>query len=556
MGFPDAWRTRCIRPKVPRPSQQQQHHCRPWLLWVLAISAVFIVWSSLFIGRQSYIAIDDQRYFCLFDDAMISMRYAWNLAHGNGLVWNPGERVEGFTNLLMTLLMAPATLLFDKVHAVLAIQVFGVLVMLAIAWLSLAIAEQVFYAEPAFLPTARVLAFAVSLTYYRLVFFSLMGMETGLLTFLLMAAVLEVLRYEVDHRAFHLVLADAALVLAYLTRNDSLLPAGVLALYAFFLIPRTGRAAKARFWLMAAALYVTAVAGLGIMRYLYYGEWLPNTYTLKLTGMPLSDRLANGFAFISPYIIEVGLIILSIVCDVWLTRCHHSILALAMWGIMLVYQVYIGGDAWPMWRMLAPAMPFLFIILIRAVRNLLPRLNNLFKAGRSAGQRPSAPFWLVIYLLLFAIANTATASEQLLLTPAYLVPLHNGYIDDAVALNAVTTQDATIGVFMAGMLPYYTERRAVDFLGKSDRYIAQLAPDLGSVSYSGMYSVPGHNKYDLDYSIKRLQPTYIQYYAWGKQNVYDWVILHYELVSYRGVSMWLLKDSADVLWDKVTIVNQ
>jgi hypothetical protein len=26
---------------------------------------------------------------------MISMRYAWNVSHGSGLVWNPGERVEG-----------------------------------------------------------------------------------------------------------------------------------------------------------------------------------------------------------------------------------------------------------------------------------------------------------------------------------------------------------------------------------------------------------------------------------------------------------------------------
>ena len=34
------------------------------------------------------------------DDAFISFRYAANLAHGRGLVWNPGERVEGYTNFL------------------------------------------------------------------------------------------------------------------------------------------------------------------------------------------------------------------------------------------------------------------------------------------------------------------------------------------------------------------------------------------------------------------------------------------------------------------------
>ena len=39
------------------------------------------------------------------DDAFISFRYASNWIHGNGLVWNPGERVEGYTNFLWTLLI-------------------------------------------------------------------------------------------------------------------------------------------------------------------------------------------------------------------------------------------------------------------------------------------------------------------------------------------------------------------------------------------------------------------------------------------------------------------
>ncbi|MFZ5446422.1 MAG: hypothetical protein ACOZQL_40920 [Myxococcota bacterium] len=42
----------------------------------------------------------------LADDAFISFRYARHLAEGKGLVWNVGERVEGFTNLLWTLTLA------------------------------------------------------------------------------------------------------------------------------------------------------------------------------------------------------------------------------------------------------------------------------------------------------------------------------------------------------------------------------------------------------------------------------------------------------------------
>src|SRR5512141_611212 len=40
-------------------------------------------------------------------DAYISFRYAQNAILGHGLVFNPGERVEGFTNFLWTALMTP-----------------------------------------------------------------------------------------------------------------------------------------------------------------------------------------------------------------------------------------------------------------------------------------------------------------------------------------------------------------------------------------------------------------------------------------------------------------
>jgi len=40
------------------------------------------------------------------DDAFISFRYARNLVEGHGLVFNLGERVEGYTNLLWTLWIA------------------------------------------------------------------------------------------------------------------------------------------------------------------------------------------------------------------------------------------------------------------------------------------------------------------------------------------------------------------------------------------------------------------------------------------------------------------
>ncbi|MCA9511358.1 MAG: hypothetical protein KC560_11690, partial [Myxococcales bacterium] len=71
------------------------------LLSQVAIGAHYVARTGL-VDRAS-----GARVFVLWDDAMISMRYARNLAAGDGLVWNPGGgAVQGYTNLGLTLAMA------------------------------------------------------------------------------------------------------------------------------------------------------------------------------------------------------------------------------------------------------------------------------------------------------------------------------------------------------------------------------------------------------------------------------------------------------------------
>src|SRR4051812_24123669 len=73
-----------------------------------SIVALAIAFYAVFIFRTSF-TIGATRYFVLFEDAMISMRYARHLADGHGLVWNVGEPpIEGFTNLLWVLWMSVA----------------------------------------------------------------------------------------------------------------------------------------------------------------------------------------------------------------------------------------------------------------------------------------------------------------------------------------------------------------------------------------------------------------------------------------------------------------
>jgi arabinofuranosyltransferase len=73
-------------------------------LWVLLLGCAL----ALTVLTFSYVGT--------VDDAYISFRYAHNLAEGEGLVFNPGEYVEGYTNLLWTLLMTLPEALGIPVH--------------------------------------------------------------------------------------------------------------------------------------------------------------------------------------------------------------------------------------------------------------------------------------------------------------------------------------------------------------------------------------------------------------------------------------------------------
>jgi len=514
--------------------------------WVfLLLSMLFTGWALAFIYHSSYAAIDGRRYFNLFDDAMISMRYAWNFAHGDGLVWNVGERVEGYTNLLMTLLMSLAALMLDKRYAVLAIQLTGIFFMLGTAFFTLKIFE---VADKTLGSFSRLILFAAVLLYYPLNYWSLLGMETGLLAFLLGAGVLCSFLYVEKLEIKYLWLMSVSFGLCYLTRNDSLL----FALPAFLYLTQTLKNGRKfiYYFFAAGCIYSLFVIGQTAFRYVYYGQMLPNTYTLKLVGMPLLERLQNGWGFIQPFLKETSIILVIASAGMFLKASKQKLYLFGFFIISIAYQIYVGGDPWDYWRMMSPAMPFLLILFVLACDAILSKLLKVPHKFALNG---------LLFLLIFGgllQADFRFRHEMSLEVYPFDNEAARKHVDEAIAINAVTDSGATIGVFWAGTLPYYVDRAAFDFLGKSDPYIANLPPDLsGKIAWNGMNSVPGHNKYDLNYSIKKLLPTYVQGFEWGAQDLSAWGGEQYVQVKYKGVRLYLLKNSPDVDWDKVIIVK-
>jgi hypothetical protein len=516
----------------------------------IILTSLYIVWGSLFIYQSSYLAIDGQRYFGLFDDAMISMRYAWNFAHGLGLVWNAGQRVEGYSNLLMTLVMSLASLIFDKKFAVLAMQVFGLLTILVTAFITKQVANEINEGKPNW-ELIGYLAFVSVLLYYPLSYWTLMGMETGLVALFIMGATLFALRWLRTGKTSNLVNAAVIAGLAFLTRNDSLILSALV--FAFIGIEtylyKRDKQTFLKIIYAGSLLALFPIAQI-IFRYFYYGELWPNTYILKLSGIPLSVRVVGGYRFLGPFFKQSALVFVVAILGLLLDLQRIKVFLVSFIAAAILYQIYIGGDPWPLWRMLAASMPALFVLATMTGAEIITRWPRL-----ASQKYIAAAFVILISLAPPAMTDLPFLSDISVGGPTSAAIANRVNTNAALAINELTSPEASVGVIWAGTLPYYTNLYGVDFLGKSDPIIARLKPDLsGAVSWAGMRSVPGHNKYDLNYSIVQLEPTFIQAFSWGDQNVKPWVVNNYVRVEYHGVlgvkTIFLKKDSPYVCWEK------
>jgi hypothetical protein len=349
-------------------------------------------------------------------------------------------------------------------------------------------------------------ALAVFLTgsYFPLVFWSLRGMEMGLVFLLLNLATLWLLRFADRPAATSLWPMACALACALMTRPDSAVQVAVLLGAGLLLLPRGRRAHGA-----AVLLGVTAVtvAGLITFRAWYFGDLLPNTYYLKMTGVTTMERVTVGLrAFVeesAPAALFLGAVASGVVFvgEARLTRVVGLLLGLAL--PQMLYALYVGGDfadtvVGGEGRFMAQAFgPLLIAYSLVLPRFLRPRGWN------AGGGLPRES------LYLFLIAGVGTAAlvggREWERWAADNAPMFQSVDVRGAKLGLLiergTKEDAVIAVHAAGNISYYSNRRVIDLLGKSDRVIAR-----GPAKRS---FIPGHNKWNYEYALGSLRPDVI-----------------------------------------------
>ncbi len=513
--------------------------------FLLVVGAVYCAYAAVFIHRSSFV-IGGERYFSLFDDIMISMQYGKNLAAGHGLVWNPGENVEGYTSLLWTVLMAPLHLLPIPLSKTgLVVQIAGAALLLLnlvfVARLAALVAD-----GSRFATRCAVLLTAVSLPVN---YWGLIGTEFSALVLILTASTWQALHRAAAGRfsAWPYVLLALGVVL----RNDMVVPfAGIIAFVA-----AVDRAHRRRHLLVGGGALVAVAAALTVGRFLYHGEWLPNAYYEKLTGYPLIWRAARGLKMLVLTVLNMNWALC--VAPLLLLPFRHTprvLLPLLLIGLEGGYSVYVGGDAWEAEgahssRFLSMVMPLFFVLFATAVADLTQAIRTHLPA------RPwvaVAAGGAVIALAAFDF-NRAKGSgglrRWLLLERPYQVEQNERNVRIAVALRELTRPEARIGVVWGGAIPYFSGRHAIDLLGKCDRRLGrQQSRTPTGLRGFGQY-VPGHTKYDYAYSVGELRPDLIVG-AVQDPAVRPHLSQHRK-VKLAHANLFLRPDSAAIHWDRL-----
>jgi hypothetical protein len=427
------------------------------------------------------------------DDAYITYRYARNLSDGLGPVWNPGERVEGYTSFLWMVLLAALHLAGIDIELASVLLscacAFALFVLIWCVWRRLAPDATQSSISPHLVMAGIVVLAAANSSSGE---WSMAGLETPLAATLLMALIFA---YQRESRSPGLPWTALILVAAVMTRPEMMFIAALTG--AFFLDQAITDGGVRRwqhlasfcsvFGLLAGAWYV--------WRWSYYGYFFPNTYYDKVG--PLDLMIVRGMTYLQhywwPYLVAPGLIASAILPFLLQDARRRDAAYICATGVVWIAVVATeGGDVFDRGRFVQPILAPLYIALLLATSELLnrARVERVYKMSAFAA---------IVVGLATLVAWAPGAEAQMKGNRHILAEwkVEGQWVKQNVPSDYVT------GVFAAGNIPYFSEGKSLDLLGLTDTTIAHTSVPLER------HAIPGHEKYNTDYVLEVRRPQLI-----------------------------------------------
>jgi arabinofuranosyltransferase len=403
---------------------------------------------------------------CFVDDAYIGFRYIDNLLAGRGFVFFAGQKpVEGATNIGWLLLLTPTAAVLGPTAAA---KILGLVLLLATiaatVWLGRSLAVRMDRAADGFgLTIVPVLLLASS---FEFVYFPLAGMETALL-----AAILLLMACVALHRPYGITLPVLG-ALAFLVHPEAAAVYPVFAAISWIRNPENRRnLLVGNVVLVALIIIITAI------RFLYFGDFVPNTFHSKPGGWRLA--LENGYGFLMGRNTNIAFPITG-----WLavpvlllgyrrlrtTSAAVADMLAAVCGVGLLFAIYSPPDWTALPRYFAPYLPAALVLLWSGVVELACLLTVPAKPQAARG----VLFIVALLLLLTNIFDAQTKMSQLETFPGYVLAGKN-LIEPSLWMRDNLPPNATIATRRIGVLAYYSDRNVFDYTyGLTDPEVARL----------------------------------------------------------------------------------
>lgn len=395
------------------------------------------------------------------DDAFISFRYSVNLARGQGLVFNSGERVEGYSNFLFVLLLSVASLL--SLEVVVVAKLLGVASLVVVVLLVFRLSIQLSGERSAGRVALLLCGTAVYLAYW-----AVSGLETLVYTVLVLVAARQYLRY-LHGSASPLSAAPPFLAVA-LMRAEGLVFFLLTCGFHLALLVR-GR----RKWppslreVVAVSAVLLPYLALLAFRHLYFGSLVPNTVVAK-TGY--SRQLTDGIIYLVESLSVATTLLYLGLRPRWLGNARWRSWEWYLWwlcGWWTVMVVGFGGDWMLLYRFFVPVLPLLLLLASVGFSRMWVGASQAMDSGRGRKAVLVAvlgcglllnfglPFWQVRPVVMESYLSWDEATR-----------------DAGLWLAANAKGGESIALFDAGRVPYYSGLRTIDLAGLLDPTIARL----------------------------------------------------------------------------------
>ncbi len=403
------------------------------------------------------------------DDAYITFRYAANFINGDGLVYNIGEQVEGYTNFLWLILMILGRL--AGVDYIIFSKIIGTLCGVGTIFFTYLLGKNIF-GNKSCLPGLSCLVLG---SVYSFAYWAVSGLETGAFTLAVAASF-----YLYSRKS---LLAAAVVVLATLLRPEGGLVFGFILLYEIL-----GAKKVTGYGKTFLAVYLLAILPFLLFKIHYFGGLLPNPFYAK-TSFDIS-QLSNGLVYSGQFFwhyLGAGLFLIPLLLVIrkWTSSIRAVVLFLIVY---ILYIIIIGGDVLKVHRFFVPILPLMILVTLFGLVIFLKKRYLI---------------WLGAFFLL---------GWQLYFPRQHVISFHHSEkmlvknMDEMIInLLAVDHSDFSLAVSTVGIAGYrLIGHRVIDLLGLTDSTIARHPEE----PIDKLSTTWKETKYNSKYVLS-LQPDYI-----------------------------------------------